>query len=145
MDCDGTHHPKYIIKMLNTLKKNNFDIISTNRFLKKNSLKDWVLWRKYLTTLRHIIIKFVLNINYDSSGAYRCYNVKKVKLNHILLARDNGYSFFWQSIFLLHKKRYKIFEIPIYLPPRSYGSSKMKLKDIVSALFNLLVFYFKKH
>ena len=90
-------------------------------------------------------MKFVLNINYDSSGDYRCYNVKKVKLNHILLAIDNGYSFFWQSIFLLHKKRYKIFEIPIYLPPRSYGSSKMKLKDIVSALFYLLVFYFKYH
>ena len=62
MDCDGTHHPKYIIKMLNTLKKNNFDIISTNRFLKKNSLKGWTLWRKYLTTLRHTVIKFLLNI-----------------------------------------------------------------------------------
>ena len=145
MDCDGTHHPKYIIKMLNTLKKNNFDIISTNRFLKKNSLKGWSPWRKYFTILRQTVIKFLLNINYDSSGAYRCYNVKKVKLNHILLARDNGYSFFWQSIFLLHKKRYKIFEIPIYLPSRSHGSSKMKLKDVVSALFYLLVFYFKNH
>ena len=145
MDCDGTHHPKYIIKMLNTLKKNNFDIISTNRFLKKNSLKGWSPWRKYFTILRQTVIKFLLNINYDSSGAYRCYNVKKVKLNHILLARDNGYSFFWQSIFLLHKKRYKIFEIPIYLPPRSHGSSKMKLKDVVSTLFYLLVFYFKNH
>ena len=69
----------------------------------------------YIKTDILLVIKFLLNINYDSSGAYRCYNVKKVKLNHILLARDNGYSFFWQSIFLLHKKRYKIFEIPILI------------------------------
>ena len=107
MDCDGTHHPKYIIKMLNTLKKNNFDIISTNRFLKKNSLKGWSPWRKYFTILRQTVIKFLLNINYDSSGAYRCYNVKKVKLNHILLARDNGYSFFGKVFFYYIKKGIK--------------------------------------
>ena len=145
MDCDGTHHPKHINKMLNILSKNKFDIISTNRFLKKNSLKDWTLWRKFLTTLRHIVIKFILNINYDSSGAYRCSNVNNVKLNHILLAKENGYSFFWQSIFLLHKKNYKIFEIPIDLPARLTGSSKMQFKDIISALFNLFIFYFKKN
>ena len=145
LDCDGTHHPKYINQMLNILIKEKFNIISTNRFLKKNSLKNWSMWRKILTTLRYLIINKLLNINYDSSGAFRCYNSDKVKLKDLLKAKNNSYSFFWESIFILNKKNYKIFEIPINLPSRSVGSSKMQFKDIFSALFYLSVFFFRKN
>jgi len=145
IDCDGTHHPKYINQMVNVLIKGKFNIINTNRFLKKNSLKNWSIWRKTLTTLRYLIINKLLNINYDSSGAFRCYNSDKVKLKDLLKAKNNSYSFFWESIFILNKKNYKIFEIPIDLPARLAGVSKMQYKDIFSALFYLLVFFFRKN
>ncbi len=144
MDCDGTHHPKYIKRMTNILIKKDLDIVSTNRFLKKNSLKDWKIWRKLLTTLRFLVINKLLNINYDSSGAFRCYNTEKVKLKDLLKAKNNSYSFFWESTFILNKKKYKIFEIPINLPARLTGSSKMHLKDIFFALLYLILFYFRK-
>ena len=35
MDCDGTHDPIHIKKMLRLIKDKRFDLISTNRFLKK--------------------------------------------------------------------------------------------------------------
>ena len=38
MDCDGTHDPIYIDIMLKVLSKKNCQIVSTNRFLNKNSL-----------------------------------------------------------------------------------------------------------
>jgi len=144
MDCDGTHHPKYIEQMLRVLDKKEFDIVSTNRFLQKNSLNNWSLWRKFLTTLRFVVINKLLDINLDSSGAFRCYNAKKVKLNDLLEAKNNSYSFFWESTFLLNKKNYKIFEIPIKLPARLLGSSKMKFKDMFAALSYLLIFYLRK-
>ena len=144
MDCDGTHHPKYIGQMIKVLAKKKFDIVSTNRFLKKNSLNDWNPWRKSLTTLRFVVINKLLDINLDSSGAFRCYNTKKVKLNDLLEAKNNSYSFFWESTFLLNKKNYKIFEIPIKLPARLLGSSKMEFKDIFAALSYLLMFYLRK-
>ena len=143
MDCDGTHDPIYIKKMIYILNKKNFDLISTNRFLKADSLKDWSEWRKRLTILRHLLIKFLLNIEYDSSGAFRCYDTRKIKLQDILQAENNSYSFFWESMFLLSKKNYKIFEIPIKLPGRLSGSSKMRLIDILSALIHLIKIYFK--
>ena len=145
IDCDGTHHPKYINQMVNILIKEKFNIINTNRFLKKNSLKNWSMWRKILTRLRHLMINKLLNINYDSSGAFRCYNSDKVKLKDLLKAKNNSYSFFWESIFILNKKNYKIFEIPINLPARSTGSSKMQFKDIFLAFLYLLVFFFRKN
>lgn len=142
MDSDGTHDPKYIKKILILIK--DYDLITTTRFTNKDSLRDWPLFRIILTNLRHFIIKSFLSLEIDASGAYRCYNLKKIKINHILAAKDNGYSFFWESIFILHKKKYSIHEIPIKLPYRSVGSSKMKIKDILIALIYLLIVYLKK-
>ena len=142
MDCDGTHDPIHIKKMIKLIKNKNYELISTNRFLKKNSLNDWSYWRIFLTTLRHFLIKNILNIKYDSSGAFRCYNIKKIKLKDILIAENNSYSFFWESIFFLSKK-YNIAEIPISLPGIVSGSSKMQINDIIFALYYLLLIFFK--
>ena len=142
MDCDGTHNPKYIKRMLNIAKSSDAELITTNRFLMKNSLNDWSTWRVLLTTLRHILIKLLLKIDLDSSGAFRLYKVKNVKINDILSAKNNSYSFFWESIYLLSKK-YKIKEIPITLPGRLSGSSKMNLKEIIKAFKYLIIFFTK--
>ena len=79
----------------------------------------------------------------DSSGAFRCYKSMNIKLSDILLAKDNGYSFFWESIFILYKKKYKISEIPIKLPSRVSGSTKMRFSDIIYAIYYLIIIYLK--
>ena len=141
MDCDGTHDPKFLKKMLPKLKHS--DLVTTNRFIKKNSLSSWPFYRKALTYFRHFIIKIFLNISYDSSGAFRCYNTKTINYNDIILARDNGYSFFWESIFIFTKKNYKIAEIPITLPNRIAGGTKMRLRDIFFAFYYLIKIFIK--
>ena len=143
MDCDGTHNPIYINKLLKKLNINDCHIVSTNRFLNKNSLNDWTIWRRILTIFRHKLIQFFLDIKYDSSGAFRGYLVNSININDIFLAKNNSYSFFWESIYILAKK-YNIKEIPIKLPGRLTGVSKMKVKDILSALLYLIKIYLKK-
>ena len=141
MDADGTHNPKYIKKLLKYSL--NYDLISTNRFEQKNSLIEWPIQRRFLTRVRYYLINILLNISYDSSGAYRCYNAKNIKLNDILIAKNDGYSFFWESLYLLNKKKYSIKEIPIYLPYRKVGSSKMTMKDVVGSLLYLFKYSLK--
>ena len=139
MDCDGTHDPMHIRMMLKLIKVN--DMVITNRFLKKNSLKDWDLKRKIITKLRYYLVWILLGTKLDGSGGFRFYDLKKVKLQDILVTKDNNYNFFWQSAFLLEKKGYKIAEIPINLPNRVTGSSKMKVSDIISGVLNLFKFF----
>ena len=102
MDADGTHNPKYIKNLIKYSTK--YDLISTNRFKNKDSLIEWPMHRRFLTKIRFYLINILLNINYDSSGAYRCYNAKNIKLNDVLGAKNDGYSFFWESLYLLNKK-----------------------------------------
>jgi dolichol-phosphate mannosyltransferase len=141
MDADGTHNPRYIKNLIKYSTK--YDIISTNRFKKKDSLIEWPMHRRFLTKIRFYLINILLNINYDSSGAYRCYNAKNIKLNDVLGAKNDGYSFFWESLYLLNKKKYSIKEIPIYLPYRKAGSSKMTMRDIIGSLLYLFKYSIK--
>jgi dolichol-phosphate mannosyltransferase len=142
MDSDGTHDPKYLPFLIKELK--NFDIIVTNRFLEKNSLEGWPLFRVFLTTLRHLTISLLLSMPYDSSGAFRCINCRKVGLSDLILAKNDSYSYFWESIFILHKKKYRIGQVPVQLPFRKIGSSKMNMKDIFFSIYYLMIVFLKK-
>jgi hypothetical protein len=81
---------------------------------------------------------------YDASGAFRCINCKKVKLRDLILTKQDSYSYFWESLFILYKKKYKILQIPIQLPYRNVGSSKMQIKDVIFSLYYLLIVFVKK-
>ena len=142
IDADGTHDPKYLKLFINKLKNN--DIVISNRFMKSNLLKDWPLFRIWLTFLRHSAICLLLSIPYDSSGAFRCIDCQKVSLSDLILAKDNGYSYFWESIFILKEKKYSIFEIPILLPYRKNGDSKITIFDIINSFILIWIFFLKR-
>ncbi len=142
MDGDGTHKAEYIKIMLKS--KSNFDMIITSRFIRKNSLKDWPKFRIILTKLRFYLINVMLGIHLDSSGAFRLINTESINIKDLLLAEDNNYSYFWESLFILYNKNFKILEIPIIMPYRKEGSSKMKFTDILNALYYLLIVSVKK-
>ena len=141
MDADGTHDPKYISKMLK--KINTSDVVITNRFYYKNSISSWPIIRRIVTYSRHYLINILLSIKFDTSGAFRIYKIKKLNLEDLISARHNGYSFFWESIYILLKKKYKISEIPIRMQKRTYGSSKINFYEIVSAIFYLFYIFLK--
>jgi len=145
IDADGTHDPEMIIKMIDIIskKRNNFDIINTNRFLKSGSLSDWPLVRKYITLLRFFLVKILLKTNFDSSGGFRLYNLNTIKFKHFLLSKDKNYFYLIESLFYFERLNYKIFEFPIYLKYRNYGSSKMKVTHIFDSLLKLIKLSFK--
>ncbi len=142
IDADLSHEPELIPDMIKNLYK--YEIVLTGRFLKKDTLKEWSLIRRLITKTRHTVVKILLGIPYDSSGAFRAYNFDKIKITDLIKAEDNGYSFFWESLYFLYKKNYKILEIPMIQPRRIHGASKIRLADIIRAVTYLIYFYFKQ-
>ena len=136
MDADGTHDPKYIPALLKN--SNNYDMVITSRFKNPNSIKDWPIERKFLTYARFWLTKVVLSINFDASGAYRCFETKKISLSDLINIKPNHYDYFFENIYKLHKNNYKIYELPINLPYRKLGNSKMELVHIFISLFTIL-------
>ena len=124
--------------MLKIIKYENFEIVNTNRFLDSKSIDDWPLLRKVITYFRYFLVKIILNSNYDSSGGFRCYNLKKIKRIHFLLAKNKNYFFLIESLFFFEKLNYKIYEIPNRLKFRLANQSKMKIYHILESLWCLL-------
>tara|TARA_B100000579_G_C22771978_1_gene824455 strand:+ start:77 stop:814 length:738 start_codon:yes stop_codon:yes gene_type:complete len=149
LDGDLTHSPEDIKKFLKRIGKNA--VIIGSRFIKKNSLKDWSINRKILTHLGHFITKKFLKLPFDATGGFRVYNLKVIDKSIFKKISSRGYAFFIESLFILHKNKYHITEIPIVLPKRTYGSSKMKLSDIaitvmiIIKLFFFRIFFSKKY
>ena len=136
MDADGTHNPKYIPALLK--KTNNYDMVITSRFKDPNSIKDWPIHRKILTYARFWVTKIILSINFDASGAYRCFETKKISLSHLINVKSNHYDYFFENIYQLYKNDYKIYELPIKLPFRKLGASKMEIIHIFISLFTII-------
>ena len=88
------------------------------------------------------MVYFLLGTKLDGSGGFRLYNLKKIKIKDILKALDDNYNFFWESTYILEKK-YKIFQVPITLPNRTLGLSKMRLKDIIFGIIYLIKVFMK--
>lgn len=142
MDCDFTHSPEYILDFIKY--SSNYDIVIGSRYLEKDSLKTWNLFRKSLTHLGHFLTTTFLEMPFDSSGAFRLYNLSRIPKGVFDLIKSNSYSFFFESLFVLNINKYTIYEFPIHLPSRTYGSSKMTIKDAFGSLKYLASIYRQK-
>ena len=128
MDCDFAHLPKYIDDFIRESK--NCDVVVGSRYLSAKSIEGWSLPRKVLTSMGHVLTKRLLNLEYDATGAYRLYRLDKIPRKIFSLIRSNDYSFFFESIYLLHVNRVSIKEVPIILPARNIGHSKLTVKQM---------------
>ena len=141
MDSDLTHDPKLISQMLKHAPK--YHLVQTNRFMHKNSMASWPIYRRILTWMRYFLLRILLNIKYDSSGAFRCYNFKKMNPNLIFCAKNNSYSFFWETMYIFVKEQYLVKELKMIQNYRKSGDSKIQFKDWIHGFYYLFVIYFR--
>ena len=132
MDADFTHLPENIMKLVEQGQR--FDVVVGSRYMQKNSLEGWNPLRKSLTWTAHVLTTVLLGLSYDSTGAFRLYRLDRIPKSLFSLIQSGGYSFFFESLHLLNFNRFRITEVPIALPPRTYGSSKMKYSDALHSL-----------
>ncbi len=139
MDCDFTHPPEILPELLKY--REDYDVVIGSRYMLKDSLEGWNIYRKILTKLGHFLTALLLRLKYDATGALRLYRLDKIPPYAFNLVTSRGYSFFYESLFILNFNHFRIKEIPIKLPVRTYGHSKMRLSDAWQG-FKLLIVLF---
>jgi len=131
MDCDFTHPPQKIPEFLRF--RNEYDIVVGSRFQQKNSLPTWTLLRKTLTHVGHLLTTNALGMPFDATGAYRLYRLDRIPVGIFDLVDSPGYSFFFESLYVLWLNGFQVKEVPLELPARTYGHSKMTWKDAANS------------
>lgn len=142
MDCDFTHAPERIIDFLAQADK--YDVVVGSRYLQEGSLRTWNLLRKTLTHVGHWLTKNLLGMPYDATGAFRLYCLDRIPAGTFGLIYSKSYSFFFESLYICWRNGARICEVPIELPARTYGHSKMAWRDAVRSTTLLAHLYIKE-
>jgi len=123
MDCDFTHSPADLGRMV--AASSQYDVTVGSRYLRPGSLPGWNLLRRFLTNFGHFLTRHLLKMDYDATGAFRIYRLSRIPREVFSLVTSMGYAFFFESLFVLHRNGCTIGQVPIVLPARTYGHSKM--------------------
>jgi dolichol-phosphate mannosyltransferase len=129
MDCDFTHSPEYLKDFIR--EGAGHDVVIGSRHVLSESLAGWSLYRKTLTRAGYFLTRVLLGLPYDATGAYRYYRLDRIPGAIFSLVRSKHYGFFFESLYILCRNGYSIKEIPIVLPARTLGNSKMTARQML--------------
>ncbi len=135
MDCDFTHAPSDIPMLLAAAQEGDLSVGS--RWLRPKSLLGWNLFRRMMTNIGHWLTRRVLGVPQDASGAFRAYRLDRLPRRIFSLVKARGYAFFFESLFIVNRNGFSIREVPIVLPARTYGHSKMSRSAALRSGFHL--------
>ena len=137
LDSDFTHAPEMIPEFLSNAADS--DVVVGSRYLRPGSLAGWNLFRRLLTHLGHLLTKVLLRMPHDATGAFRVYRLDRIPGGLFDIVYSCSYSFFFESLYILFVNGFRIRELPLSLPARTYGHSKMRARDALHS-FGLLTY-----
>lgn len=123
LDCDFSHSPEDLPRLLQAAR--GAAVTVGSRWHAADSLPGWSPLRRMLTGLGHLMTKHLLRVTQDASGALRLYDLRQLPRSLFGLVRSRSYGFFFESMFVLVQNGFLIREVPIVLPSRTYGHSKL--------------------
>jgi dolichol-phosphate mannosyltransferase len=135
MDCDFTHPPSSVGALI--AKSDDCDVVVGSRYLVRDSLEEWTVFRRLLTHGGHFLTRRLLKLEQDASSGMRLYKLRSIPRALFGLIDSRGYSFFFESLYVLALNGYRIGEVGIRLPARASGQSKMTPKDAAEGLLRL--------
>jgi dolichol-phosphate mannosyltransferase len=137
MDADFSHHPRYLPAIVAGMSRN--DVMIGSRYVKGGGTANWPLSRQMMSWGVGLVVRVLMRIPArDTSGAYRCYRVSKLRQAHLEKLRSRGYSFQQEVLYRCRKAGCKIGETPIIFENRRAGSSKVNPKEAVRSMAMIL-------
>ena len=126
MDCDFSHPPQIIPKLIESIKKYQYDIAVASRYIKGGKIQGWSLKRKTMSKFATLIAKKGLGIDtHDPMSGFFAFKrniIKELNIDAI------GFKFLLEI--LVKTKGVNIKEIPYTFQNRELGSSKISIKTI---------------
>ena len=121
MDCDLSHPPTLIPKMIDTLRRENYDIVVASRYVAGGAVEDWPLKRRIMSRGATKIANVGLGVRQQDpmSGFFACRRdvLRNIEFDAI------GYKMLLELLVKARGARVK--EIPYTFQNRARGTSKL--------------------
>lgn len=136
MDCDYSHHPRYLPAMLEAMR--DADMVVGSRYVPGGGVVNWPLRRRLLSRFANFYTRVVLRLPVrDCTAGFRCYSREVLLAVDPFSIRSSGYAFLEEMVWLVHRHGFRIVEIPIVFEDRTQGDSKIDSREIYRAAWNV--------
>ncbi|MCG3207997.1 MAG: Undecaprenyl-phosphate mannosyltransferase [Anaerolineae bacterium] len=132
MDCDFSHHPRYLPNFLEHIPA--ADLVIGSRYVAGGGTRNWGWLRKFISSGGNTFARVMLRLKTkDCTGGYRCY--RREMLQRVPWDQMNlkGYAFQVGSVYHVEKLAGRVVEFPIIFEDRRVGKSKMSWRIVVEA------------
>jgi dolichol-phosphate mannosyltransferase len=134
MDCDFSHHPRYLPTFLERIQ--DADLVIGSRYVPGGGTPDWGLARRLISAGGNWFARTLLGLRtHDCTGGYRCYRratLERVPWGEIGL---QGYGFQIGAVYYVERMGGRVVEFPILFADRTVGRSKMSTDIVIEAMW----------
>ena len=143
MDADMSHHPKYLVPMLEAIR--DHDLVVGSRYMKGGGLENWPLARQCLSRFANGYASTLTGLPFhDLTSGFQCFRTTLLRkvLSHNI--HTEGYAFLVELKFLSIVQRAHFKEVPIIFTDRTRGTSKISKRVIFESMLFVWSCFFRR-
>jgi dolichol-phosphate mannosyltransferase len=141
MMADLSDSPYDLIRYYTTMVEGNYDCVFGSRFMKGGKVIDYPFVKKIINRIANFIIRMVMRIKYnDTTNAFKLY--KKEVIEGVKPILSPHFNLTIELPLKAIIRGYSFTVIPNSWTNRKYGESKLKIKEMGSRYFFILVYCF---
>ncbi|WP_108775258.1 glycosyltransferase family 2 protein [Lactimicrobium massiliense] len=136
VDGDGQHDPSYLKLLVETMQKEDADMVIGSRFISKEGFQSTFARRVGINYFTHLIKRLTGTTITDPTSGFRLVNKKVIELFASDYPRDYPEP---ESIVSLLKRGFKVIEIPVVMKERQGGQSSIRLNNSVYYMIKVTI------
>ncbi len=141
MMADLSDSPYDLIRYYTTMVEGNYDCVFGSRFIKGGKVIDYPWVKKIINRIANFIIRMVMRINYnDTTNAFKLYKREVIDGVKPILSPHFNLTIELPLKAIIRGYSYTV--VPNSWTNRKYGVSKLKIKEMGSRYFFILVYCF---
>jgi dolichol-phosphate mannosyltransferase len=141
MMADLSDSPYDLIRYYTTMVEGNYDCVFGSRFIKGGKVIDYPWVKKVINRIANFIIRTVMRIKYnDTTNAFKLYKREVIDGVKPILSPHFNLTIELPLKAIIRGYSYTI--VPNSWTNRKYGESKLKIKEMGSRYFFILVYCF---
>lgn len=138
MDCDFSHNPKDLPRLLQACTENGADLSIGSRYCRGGKVENWPVGRVLLSYFASVYVRMILFIGIaDTTAGFMCYSRKVLGAIDLDNIHFKGYAFQIEMKYAARRKGFRIKEVPITFIDRQYGESKMSTSIFKEAFWGV--------
>jgi dolichol-phosphate mannosyltransferase len=136
MDCDFSHDPAYLPRLLEAAER--ADLVLGSRYVPGGGVSDWGPLRQAISRGGSAYARLVLGVEVrDLTGGFKCFRREVLEAIDLDSVQARGYAFQVEMTYRAIRAGFRVAEVPIVFRERRLGKSKMDGSIVAEAIWQV--------